>query len=80
MLSDKTPVPEAPKVSKTPEPEHVLRVERVHGGKVVEEIEKPELMNNPDCKHEWVLDPTETDFIAYMCSKKDCGIVKLYDK
>lgn len=80
MLSDKTPIPEAPKVSKEPDPQHVYRVEKVHGGKVVEEIERPEPMNNPECAHNFVLDPTETDFIGYICDKPDCGIVMIYDK
>lgn len=80
MLSDKTPVPEAPKVSPEPENKHIFRVDKVHGGHVVEEIERPEPMNNPGCEHNWVLDPTETDFIAYMCDKPDCGNVLIYDK
>ena len=58
-----------------------LRVEKAHGGVNVEEIEKPELMNEPDCKHEkWEIDPTETEFIAYICANPKCGIVKLFDK
>lgn len=80
MLSDKTPVPSAPQMSEEPDKKHIFRVEKVHGGEVVEEIETPQPMNNPGCDHEWELDSTETDFIAYRCTKKDCGIVMLYDK
>ena len=78
MLSDQTPIPEAPKQKE--EPEHKSRVDSVHGGKIVEIIETPEPMNNPDCEHVWEIDPTETDFIAYMCIKEDCGMIALYDK
>ena len=80
MLSDQTPVPKAPRLSKAEESSHVFRVDTVHGGTVVEQIEKPQPMNDPDCVHEWEIDPTETDFLAYMCIKNECGIVVLYDK
>lgn len=56
------------------------RIDKVHGGTLVEAIEKPEPMNNPSCEHKWEIDPTEKDFIAYMCVNDNCGIVKLYDK
>lgn len=63
------------------EPPKKLRVERVHGGESVEEIETVTLMNQPECAHpEWKLDPSETDFIAYMCTNDKCAIVKLFDK
>lgn len=59
--------------------QHIFRVDKVHGGQVVEEVEKPELMNEPDCKHaSFSIDPTETDFIAYVCDNPKCAIVKLY--
>lgn len=83
MLSDQTPVPKAPRLSEDTEEEknsHRSRVDSVHGGIVVEEIETPQPMNNPDCEHEFELDSTETDFIAYRCKKPSCGIVMLYDK
>ena len=58
-----------------------LRVERVHGGTNVEEIEIPELMNEPECPHtNMVRDYTETEFIAFMCDNPKCGILKLYNK
>lgn len=58
-----------------------LRVERTHGGENVEEIEKPELINEPDCPHEnMTRDLTETDFIAFVCDNPKCGIVKLFNK
>lgn len=69
---------EIPKAEATTKPK--LRVERVHGGRVVEEIEKPTLINNPSCEHHWVIDPTEVDFIAYVCDKPDCGVAKIFDK
>lgn len=81
MLSDKTSIPEAPRQSKDKDaPEELLRMDKVHGGKTLEFIETPEPMNNPECEHEWELDPTEEEFIAYRCTKKDCGLVVLYDK
>jgi len=79
MLSGQQPQPQTP--SEWGKKEEVkLRVDKVHGGTLVEEIETPEPMNNQECEHEWEIDPTETDFLAYMCIKKDCGIVMLYDK
>lgn len=56
-----------------------LRVERVHGGENVEEIETPELMNDPACPHTSMSrDPSEKDFIAFVCDNPKCGVVKLY--
>lgn len=58
-----------------------FRVEKVHGGDNVEEIETPELMNDPSCPHtNMVRDYTETDFIAFVCDNPKCGIVKLYNQ
>lgn len=69
----------APSPETTPPPK--LRVERKHGGHNVEEISTVVPVNDPSCKHvSWTLDPTETDFIAYVCDNPNCGIVKLYDK
>lgn len=60
MLSDKTPIPPAPSASDgSKEKLPPSRVDTVHGGKLVESIETPEPMNNPECKHTWELDPTE---------------------
>lgn len=59
------------------------RVNRVHGGQVVESIapEEIELMNEPDCKHpNMVRDPTETDFNAFMCDNPKCGVVAIVEK
>lgn len=75
MLSPKTTNSEWGK-KEEPKP----RVDSVHGGNIVEAISSPELMNNPECEHDWLLDPTETDFVAYKCSKEDCGEVAIYDK
>ena len=58
-----------------------LRVDKKHGGVNVEEIASPQLMNDPDCKHEqWELDPTETEFIAYRCKNPLCDTIRLFDK
>lgn len=48
-------------------------------GEVVELITKPEPMNNPGCEHRWEIDPSETDFIAYICMNEDCGEVLIYE-
>lgn len=53
------------------------RVEKTHGGNTVELIKKPEAINNPDCEHDFQIDPTETDFVAYVCVKDKCGLVIL---
>lgn len=56
-----------------------LRVERVHGGDNVEEIDTLELINDPTCKHiSMSRDYTEKDFIAFVCDNPKCGMVKLY--
>lgn len=56
-----------------------FRVEKVHGGENVEEIDTLIRINEPDCPHTTMtLDPTETDFIAYVCDNPMCGMVKLY--
>lgn len=59
------------------------RVEKTHGGEVVESIapEDVELMNDPECKHEQLVrDETETDFNGFICANPDCGVVVLFDK
>lgn len=64
-----------------PSLEKKLRVEKVHGGENVEEVENVVLINEPDCPHtSMTLDPTETDFIAYVCDNPKCAMVKLYNK
>lgn len=61
--------------------QHVFRVDKVHGGEVVEEIEKPELMNEPGCTHvNLVRDATETEFDAFVCQNPKCGIVIIFNK
>ena len=65
--------------SKWEVPGKKLRVEKVHGGTNVEEIETLELINDPTCKHiSMSRDYTETDFIAFVCDNPKCGMVKLY--
>lgn len=65
----------------SPTPKRKFRVEGVHGGENVEEIEKVELMNDPECIHEQMhRDYTETDFIAFVCDNPKCGMVKLFNK
>lgn len=59
------------------------RMDNTHGGQVVEAIapEEVELVNDPECKHEkLVRDQSETDFNAFVCANRDCGIVVLFDK
>lgn len=57
------------------------RVNKVHGGDVVEEIDKPTPINQPGCPHtNMSRDYTETDFIAFMCDNPKCGVVALFDK
>ena len=58
-----------------------LRVETAHGGENVEEISAPEPISDTSYhEHTWVLDPTETEFTAYMCNDNRCSAVLLYDK
>lgn len=59
------------------------RVDKTHGGEVVEAIapEEVELMNDPECKHvELVRDESETDFNGFICANPRCGIVVLFEK
>lgn len=59
------------------------RVNRTHGGNLLEAVAPEELepMNDPNCPHtDIVRDETETDFIAWMCANPKCGVVVLYDK
>lgn len=59
------------------------RVEKVHGGTVVEAIAPEELesFNDADCKHESLTrDPTETEFNAFICDNKNCHEVILFSK
>ena len=59
------------------------RVTKTHGGELVEAISPEDLVsfNDADCKHDkLVLDPTETDFKAFMCANPLCNEVMLYDK
>lgn len=58
-----------------------LRVDKLHGGVNVEEVETPELMNEPQCTHpNMVRDHSETEFIAFQCDNPKCAIVALFDK
>ena len=57
------------------------RINKVHGGELVEAIsvEGLVLMNDPECKHETMIpDPTETLGTAYVCATPKCGIVAIY--
>jgi hypothetical protein len=59
------------------------RVDKVHGGEIVEAVSPDELesFNDADCKHEkLVRDESETDFKAFMCANPLCNEVMLYDK
>lgn len=59
------------------------RVDKVHGGEIVESIGFDELesFNDATCKHpELVRDETEKDFIAYTCANSKCNEVFIYGK
>lgn len=59
------------------------RVDKTHGGKVVESIspDKLESFNDDKCKHErLVRDASETDFNAFECANPLCNEVVLYNK
>lgn len=59
------------------------RVNRVHGGEIVEAIapEDLESMNDADCQHKTLVpDPSETEFNAFVCGNPKCSMVFLYDK
>ena len=69
--------------SKDQDQELLSRVDKTHGGEIVEAISPGDLesFNDSDCQHpELVLDPTETDFKAFMCANPYCNEVMLYDK
>ena len=69
--------------SKEEDAETPSRVDKTHGGELVEAIAPGDLtsFNDADCKHEkLVIDPTETDFKAFMCANPNCNEVMLYDK
>lgn len=58
-----------------------FRVEKVHGGENVEEIDTLIRINEPDCPHTSMSrDHSETEFIAFICDNPQCGIVKLFNK
>lgn len=59
------------------------RMEKTHGGEVVEAVAEEELVlvNDPECKHELLVrDPTETEFNAFICANPNCGVVAIYDR
>lgn len=63
--------------------EGASRVNKTHGGELVEAIapEDLESFNDASCKHEkMVRDPSEKDFIAFMCANPDCNVVVLYNR
>jgi hypothetical protein len=65
------------------EPAAPSRVDKEHGGEIVEAIapKELELMNDPNCKHEnMTRDPSETDFNAFICDNPKCGIIAILDK
>lgn len=68
---------------KPAEPKPQSRVDKAHGGDMVEAIatEDLESFNDSDCKHaKTVPDPSETEFKAYMCANPACNVVVLYKK
>jgi len=59
------------------------RMSKTHGGELVESIAPEELesFNDATCKHEKLIkDPTETEFIAFVCANNNCNEVVLFDK
>lgn len=63
--------------------EKISRVDKTHGGTIVESVAPGDLdsFNDADCKHEkLVRDESETDFNAFMCANPNCNEVMLYDK
>lgn len=69
--------------SKDEDKELLSRVDKVHGGEIVEAIAPGDLQsfNDADCKHKkLVKDDSETDFNAFLCANPLCSEVFLYDK
>lgn len=69
--------------SKEQDAEQPSRVDKVHGGVIVESIVTSSLQsfNDADCKHlKLVPDDSETDFQAFVCANPNCNEVMLYDK
>ena len=65
------------------EERNLSRVNRAHGGNLVEAVAPEELvpMNDATCKHEGAIrDFSEKDFIAFKCANPECGEVRLFDK
>lgn len=65
------------------EAEQPSRVNKTHGGTVVESIapEDLESFNDADCKHErFIRDPNEKTYNAFICANPDCHEVLLYAK
>lgn len=63
--------------------EPMSRVNKTHGGVLVESIatEDLESVNDANCKHEkLVRDTSETQFIGFVCSNPDCSEVVLFNK
>lgn len=59
------------------------RMDKVHGGQVVEAIapEDLESFNDADCKHEnFTRDPDETEYNAFICDNPKCNEVLIYAK
>lgn len=72
-----------PSSDEPPKPKPQSRLDKVHGGELVEAISPEDLesFNDPDCKHvTLVRDPSETEFNAFMCANPKCNVVVLYDK
>lgn len=64
-------------------PEPKSRLDKEHGGEMVEAISTDELesVNDAGCQHKLLVrDASETEFNAFMCSNPECGVVVLYDK
>lgn len=69
--------------SKEDDKDQPSRVDKTHGGELVEAIAPGELesFNDADCKHEKLIrDETEKDFNAFLCANPLCNEVFMYDK
>lgn len=66
-----------------PQPRERSRMDRSHGGKLLDAISPEELVsfNDASCKHETMTrDPSETEFNAFICDNPNCNVVALSTK
>lgn len=59
------------------------RVNKTHGGTLVESIATEDLVSfhDTDCKHDKLIrDNSETQFNAFVCANENCAEVVIFDK